>query len=623
MAIYSAEQIAGVAQAAGFKGESLVIAIAVAMAESSGDTNALGDTTITTAVWGPSVGLWQVRTLKAETGTGKSRDKNKLTDPAFNARSAYSIAGGGSNFKPWSMYTNGRYKKHMEAARKAAKQPAAGSSAGGSIPGGDDVGGGAGETEISLYQGETHVSSLPFTGGTLEPVPQPPRDPRRIAILGQPLSEILGEFTVSGEVDMALEETSEIVVRFTDPDLELCNSAWLKIDVPVTWPHETGDWDLEINRFEVVPDANGIPELVVYLWPRGVTELKRAPALTRNKVRTDQWIAQSLKGAASALTLRHAGVSTYVRDSLGPNNDEDADIWEGETVWEVIQRLKNEEATIAFTDLDGELWYGRPEHIMRARPNADVGWRNGHGKPWLDATELPTVHYSEDFKSRRVDTNEVTVKVPRWRGESFRPGMGVMVRGLGRFDLRRIVTRVHWALDGGVGDVEVSTAVIMNKSVVVLNAGSSGLDARKGSSSVTTGGGGGTPTKGTKSALDMVAWCQKQVGKKYIYGAEAKGTDPDPKAFDCSELIEWACYQVGVKFVDGSSNQKAACKPISVAEASKIRGALLFFPGHVVVSLGDGNGTVEARGKQYGVVNHKIAGRGFTSGGLIPGLNYG
>lgn len=55
-----------------------------------------------------------------------------------------------------------------------------------------------------------------------------------------------------------------------------------------------------------------------------------------------------------------------------------------------------------------------------------------------------------------------------------------------------------------------------------------------------------------------------QVGKKYIFGYEVKMTDPDPAAFDCSELVQWLMHQLGYPFVDGSYIQFDASEPVGV-----------------------------------------------------------
>ena len=122
----------------------------------------------------------------------------------------------------------------------------------------------------------------------------------------------------------------------------------------------------------------------------------------------------------------------------------------------------------------------------------------------------------------------------------------------------------------------------------------------------------------------------------------ADPNDPDPEAFDCSELVDWAAQRVGLPNPGEATylqynNMKAAGTTMSVEEALHTRGALLFrFPGgepapgqdfrldgyHVAISLGDGR-TIEAMGTNYGVSIAEADGRGFNFAARIPGMDYG
>lgn len=136
MATLSIEQVARIALDSGWNGEEAAIATAIAMAESSGNTAARGDTTITTSKWGPSIGLWQIRSLNAQRGTGGERDETANLDPSVNGRHAYTISGGSGNrtWRPWSVYNNGNYRKFLPQARMAIGNP-------GEVPDGEDGGG--------------------------------------------------------------------------------------------------------------------------------------------------------------------------------------------------------------------------------------------------------------------------------------------------------------------------------------------------------------------------------------------------------------------------------------------------------------------------------------------------
>ena len=113
MSTLSPAQIYAYARGAGLSAAAATTATAVALAESGGKTDNLGDQGIEDAKWGPSVGLWQIRSLKAQSGTGQIRDAEQLTSPAFNAASMAAISGMGSNFNAWTTFKNGTYKSDL------------------------------------------------------------------------------------------------------------------------------------------------------------------------------------------------------------------------------------------------------------------------------------------------------------------------------------------------------------------------------------------------------------------------------------------------------------------------------------------------------------------------------
>lgn len=120
-------QVYALARAAGLDHNKAIVATAISGQEVNGDRigqpinpGAVGDVRLADATWGPSVGLWQIRTLKAETGTGRSRDINILTNPQQNARAMAEISANGTNWSPWSTYNDDLYRHHLAAATAAA-----------------------------------------------------------------------------------------------------------------------------------------------------------------------------------------------------------------------------------------------------------------------------------------------------------------------------------------------------------------------------------------------------------------------------------------------------------------------------------------------------------------------
>lgn len=117
----------------------------------------------------------------------------------------------------------------------------------------------------------------------------------------------------------------------------------------------------------------------------------------------------------------------------------------------------------------------------------------------------------------------------------------------------------------------------------------------------------------------MLRYALAQKGKRYVWGASG------PNAFDCSGLVQQATKAAGRQLTKPAASQWATCrqqgKTISVANALKIRGALLFRIGaggtnHVAISLGNGS-TMEARGTAYGVnVFDRASHQGWTGGAM-------
>jgi hypothetical protein len=106
-------QIAGVAQQAGFSGNDLTTAVAVALAESGGNPNATHSNTNGSIDYG----LWQINSVHSsllQSGTWST--------PSDNARMAYSVWQG-SGWKAWTTYTSGAYLTNMGRAALASGSP--------------------------------------------------------------------------------------------------------------------------------------------------------------------------------------------------------------------------------------------------------------------------------------------------------------------------------------------------------------------------------------------------------------------------------------------------------------------------------------------------------------------
>lgn len=107
---------------AGFAGDALRTAYGIAMAESGGNPRALNQ-----RAPDDSRGIFQINLygpLRSRVQQYGLKSAEDLYDPLTNARVAYRLSGGGKNFKPWTTFTSGAYKKYLSGA-PAAQQAAA------------------------------------------------------------------------------------------------------------------------------------------------------------------------------------------------------------------------------------------------------------------------------------------------------------------------------------------------------------------------------------------------------------------------------------------------------------------------------------------------------------------
>lgn len=106
---------------AGFTRDQATTLDAIAGGESGWNDTELGDVGLENSEWGPSVGLFQIRTLKSQTGTGTDRDIQWLmASDANQAKAAYDISHHGTDFSPWTVYTSGKWQSFLGQAQSAA-----------------------------------------------------------------------------------------------------------------------------------------------------------------------------------------------------------------------------------------------------------------------------------------------------------------------------------------------------------------------------------------------------------------------------------------------------------------------------------------------------------------------
>lgn len=100
----------------GFPADKIDTAQAVAQAESQGYVDAVGDITLVSAKYGPSIGLFQVRSLRHPPSYGGLdlwRHAWPLRNAWFNASAALALSKAGTDWSAWSTFTSNAYQAFL------------------------------------------------------------------------------------------------------------------------------------------------------------------------------------------------------------------------------------------------------------------------------------------------------------------------------------------------------------------------------------------------------------------------------------------------------------------------------------------------------------------------------
>jgi len=613
-------------QWAGWRGQDLNIAVAVATAESKGNARALGDTTITTPKWGPSVGLFQIRTLKHPgdySGVDAKRVYSKLFDAEYNAQLAHSIWKK-DGWRPWSTYTSGAYKQYLGKDREitgwtnthtAPKIPgtdAANASGPGRI--GDKTSDTfvrvalqqAGDqyifgTEVSLSDSNPDAFDCCLTGDSMVSTTT---GPVRIDEV-QPGMEVFtwddGKMLTNRVVAQKKQKKQTVyrvrtrnrsirasanhpfMVLRKQPRKRSPQGSWLPVEWVPEWTRvdalQRGDVmvtakSIPMPVFEcVLSDGTPVDEDVAWLLglfigdghipPRNPRVCvygetrKRAAQIVR-----DKWGANSTEHEVHGLIIHSAHLARVLIGALGSEKARTKRVPASTSLLgpELIRAF-----CAGYADADGHLDKRGYQSYASASRDLVAGVRSLHVMLGDSVSNIST-----NFRKKPIVINGKLVKdaAPLHTFQVYPDSNRQGQKLLDVYGARRALPDENFS-------VETLLSV-------------------------------------------------EEDGYEDTYDLQIEGTEnfiADGYLVHNSELVQWAAARAGVKVPDGSSAQRSFCKKVTVEKAINTRGALLFHPGHVAISLGNGR-TIEAANSRVGVVSYSARGR-FEAGGLIPGMHYG
>lgn len=610
MTVLTGPQVAALVRAVGFPDEHHVALVAIAKATSGWlveSRDLVADP--------PGYGLFG---LPADAG-----DIRALTsDPRANAVAALARFGT-SGLRGWRAYVTGAWRDHEIEAIQAVAIAASAVGAPavpGYDPATDDIPAGPTPT----YGGPGPSVTSPVTPGQPTPAAVPAGGALgAVRILGSSLEAEVGGSVVGNPTWTAgVDTVPHLALTVVDQNYALLERGVFGVGNRVQWSNLT----LRLDAVSTSPGGHGTGQAdlacvddIVY----GLMMLRGPRSMSGVSVYT--WLASELRliGVDPAKYLLCEATSTQteiVRDIPDPSGESG----EGQeaSAWTTAVRLAKELGKRVFVS-GQRLVFGSARFAMQwcAEGELRIGWRDvPAGEQWVTVPEVKRTTVAS-----RAATLQVTGTVPHNRAPWFRPGVPVRVRatpGVPGEVLMMVAGIEHDVIPAAEGGRVVLIEPVDPPPQPPQQTQTAAATNNASASTAATGGG-----SYDSQASQFVAVCLQQVGDRYVFGAEAKASDPNPRVFDCSELVEWGCARCGVKptMPDGSANQLAHCRrngsTITVQQAINTKGALLFSPGHVAISLGNGK-TVEAMNPAAGVKQGNANGRNWTAGARIPGMRY-
>lgn len=604
MTTLSAAQVAALVKQAGFPQSVWVTMVAVCRAESGFVVEVKNKNSSASGLFQI---LWSVH---------KQYDQRKLlSDAAYNTKAAYDIYKS-QGLRAWVAYSSGAYKKYLNLAEQGVAQ-AASVNGNAAVP---TAGSSSGTSQPAITYGPNGPQIVSAGIGTPrradEDISSPLRNfwIRGTQVAGDFANSIIGEPSYEASIDTS----PNVVFTVADPAgallYTLDRQGWF-------WSRggrvQYEDLNMRMDEIKFEPGNHATGQLTVTAVDDIVFALMSLQGpRTASNISATEWIAQELRLAGLDPNVCFLGESVPSQSTIARDEeDQSGNNTSGDvpSAWTTIVRLAKELGKRVFIS-GGRLVFGSAAFAMQWAAAGTMRLS------WQGYTE--TEHFLTLPSATRVSVGskngvlQLQGRVPLNRAKYFRPGVRVTIVSIpgvaGADEKLMMVSHIAHNIGTDTDGADVTLLEPIDPPPQPPTAPSS--DALNNGS---TSGSGGSAGDGQIDRF--VALALQQAGKTYRFGAEASPSDPNPRAFDCSELVEWCASRVGIspKVPDGSAAQKAHCTPISVEQAIRTKGALLFIPGHVAISLGNGK-TIEAMSPTSGIKQGNAAGR-FKSAGKIPG----
>ena len=501
MANYSFDQIARVAYKAGFRGSALEKAVAIAWAESSGRTtvvNYLG-----------CVGLWQVY-QRVHHKAHPSWTTSWLKNPTNNAKAAWVLSSHGKNWRPWTTYTGGGYKKYLSSAKKAAAKvnkskaktpPKKTATPKATTP----------KVTSKKAYGTTDITALQSAMAI-----QHKTSIDHLYIMGAALSEDLASRVTSATLSSGIGSVTQVDMTIVDPGMVLLNGGYFKKGLTAHYQ----DFKLIISSVTTT-DVGGKEAVNVKMRSKIVHDLKnRVGTKVYKNSSPSEFVINECKAVGAKYVVQGSARRTQVaRDTAKSGEKYQAD--SRPSSWTTFSRLADEVGFVVF-ECAGVVFFGKPSWLTEqfSKDPVKVEWKYGVVQDYVNETIRP-ISFPECTSSLDGDTGaDISVVLPMYRFYDIRLGRALLLSGVPNFNGTYMITNIDFPLAGGE-TITVNAEIPEDPEANPPDSGNS-----SGSNGSNNGGSssGSTPTKTVTSYVGSNPLKSMQINCKYgVRGSWAAG----------------------------------------------------------------------------------------------------
>ena len=264
---------------------------------------------------------------------------------------------------------------------------------------------------------------------------------------GRKLSSNLEEAVSSIEIDLSVDQVSEIRIELDDPGFAILKSGVVELDTPVSYR----GLKMSVAVVETTP-GGGEGGLSITCRSDVIRKLKKrqGPLVMQNASPSD-FVARECKAVGAKAVVEESKTKKKVARDVKEKGQK-YDIASKPSSWTTFRRLADEVGFLMF-EIGGTVYFGRPTWLVKKLPKVQVKWY----PTWAEEPySIPSIRESADSE----DT-EVSLQLPLGRAGEVLPGRGLSLGGFPRYSGNYIITSVNYPL-AGPGVIEVSASTVRN-----------------------------------------------------------------------------------------------------------------------------------------------------------------